>query len=462
MLPHPSLFGCLSPFAHLTIIAVAVIATLLPDPGFGRSPDALPGTGWVAVNEASPWSESPEPEILASVLDSISLTVDVPGFEVETVYHGSDEFKKLTFLGESFTSETGKPEIPVVRMMLAIADCDSYSLTVELGDSTEFSDATIWPVPGWAVGHQDECENVYEVFAIDEEFYEEDVLYPEAAAIIADDGWVRDQRYVILEIRPVRCNPGLSLLRCYSSISVEVELENPVETNLLGAGPLESACRSVMANYDGVGAWSPRGGRADPCIANIDWCSTVSECRIHGTDYLMIVEDSIIDTETVEARAGTVDLDLAEAVCISDPASPECTRVLLRFDVPPALIGTTIDFAELRVTVTADAEQVAEVEVPVEAFPVTREWIAEAVEWDGGWDTGVDSWDDRVGTYCDVLPRDGSVLDLDVTEIVQVWCRGEEENLGIVLVPYLPDIGTLTGIQAEPSLRVSYTRARIR
>jgi hypothetical protein len=162
----------------------------------------------------------------------------------------------------------------------------------------------------------------------------------------------------------------------------------------------------------------------------------------------------------VGALAGTVDLDLGEAVCVGDPESPERTRVLLRFDVPAALLGTTIDFAELHVTVLADADGVAELEVPVEAFPVTREWTADAVEWDGGWDTGADSWNDSVGTYCDILPRDGSVLDLDVTEIVQIWCRNEEENMGLVLVPYLPDRGTLTGIQAQPSLWVWYTGTR--
>ncbi|MCK4513082.1 hypothetical protein KAW64_15150, partial [bacterium] len=252
---------------------------------------------------ASPWSEPPDSEILASVLDSISLTVDVHGFEVETVYHGSDEFQRLSFLGESFTSETGRPQLPVVRMMLAIPDCGSYSLRVELGDSTEFSSATVWPVPSLAVGYKDEYEYVYEVFKIDEGFYRDDVLYPEGAAVIADDGWVRDQRFVILEIHPVRYNPALSLLRCYSSLSVDIRFENPVETNIRGVGPLEAACRSVIANYDGIGTAPLRGGRSDSCEISVHWCTTVSECSGWNTDYLMIVEDSILDVDTINELA---------------------------------------------------------------------------------------------------------------------------------------------------------------
>ncbi|MFH1864916.1 MAG: C25 family cysteine peptidase [Candidatus Eisenbacteria bacterium] len=315
-----------------TVIAIAALAALSASPACGQTPDILPSDGWVTINEVSPWSEPPVSEILASILDSISLTVDVHGFEVETVHHGSEEFQKLSFLGESYTSETGKPQLPVVRTMLAIPDCDSYSLRVELGDSTEFAGATVWPVPGQAVGYQDEYEYVYEVFAIDETFYEDDVLYPEGAALVVDDGWVRDQRYVILEIHPVRYDPALSVLRCYSSISVDLRFENPVQTNLSGVGPLELACRSVMANYEGVGSWSPRGGRADTCDISFYWCSTVGGCADIHTDYLMIVEDSIIDIDTLESlaekksRYDCLNVALVKVSDIANPIFPQAIK----------------------------------------------------------------------------------------------------------------------------------------
>ena len=139
-----------------TIITIAALAALSASPACAQTPDVLPSAGWVVLSESAPWTEPPDSEVLASVLDSISLTVDVHGFEVETVHHGRDEFQKLSFLGESFTSETGRPQLPVVRMMLAIPDCDFYSLRVDLGDSTEFSGATVWPVPSHAVGYEDE------------------------------------------------------------------------------------------------------------------------------------------------------------------------------------------------------------------------------------------------------------------------------------------------------------------
>lgn len=315
-----------------TIIAVAGLAALSAGPACGQTPDILPSDGWVVLNEASPWSEPPDSEILASVLDSISLTVDVHGFEVETVYHGSDEFQKLSFLGESFTSETGRPQLPVVRMMLAIPDCDSYSLRVELGDSAEFSGATVWPVPSWAVGYQDEYEYVYEVFTIDEAFCQDDTLYPEGSAIIAEDGWMRDQRYVILELHPIRYNPALSLLRCYSSLLVDVRFENPVETNIRGVGPLEAACQSVIANYDGIGTTPLRGGRSDSCDISVHWCTTVSECSGWNTDYLMIVEDSILDVDTINELAekkswyDCLNVALVKVSDIANPISPQAIK----------------------------------------------------------------------------------------------------------------------------------------
>jgi hypothetical protein len=315
-----------------TIIAIAAIAALSAGPACGQTPDTLPSDGWVAINEASPWSEPRDSQILASVLDSISLTVDVHGFEVETVYHGSDEFQRLSFIGESFTSEIGKPELPVVRMMLAIPDCESYSLRVELGDSTGFSGAAVWPVPSHAVGYEDEYEYVYEVFTIDEDFYQDDALYPEGTAIIAEDGWVRDQRYVILELHPIRYNPARSLVRCYSSLSVDIRFENPVETNIRGVGPLEAACRSVIANYDGIGTTPLQGGRSDSCDVSVTWCTTVGQCEDVHTDYLMIVEDSIIDIDALESLAekkswyDCLNVALVKVSDIANPISPQAIK----------------------------------------------------------------------------------------------------------------------------------------
>ena len=335
MLPRPLALRS-SFIVRLTLIAAAALTALTASPGLAQTPDALPGSGWVVINEASPWSEPPDAEIVTSVLDSISVTVDLHGFEVETVHHGSDEFQKLSFLDESFTSETGKPELPVVRMMLAIPDCDSYSLRVELGDSTEFSGATVWPVPGWAVGHEDDYEYTYEVFAMDEDFYQDDVLHPASTAVIADDGWVRNQRYVILELRPVRYNPESSLLRCYSSLSVSIRFDDPVQTNVSGLGPFESACRAVMTNYDGQGAWFERGGRGSPCDTNFAWCSTVGECETQGTDYLMIVEDSIIDSAEVEALAAEkswydcFNVGIVKTSDIASPIGPDAIKSFIK------------------------------------------------------------------------------------------------------------------------------------
>jgi parallel beta-helix repeat protein len=394
MLPRP--FTPQSSFVfRSTLIIAASLATLTASPAFAQTPDALPGSGWVVINGASPWSEPPETEILTSVLDSISLTVDVPGFEVETVYHGSDAFQKLSFLGESFTSEVGKPELPLVRMMLAIPDCESYSLSVVLGDSTEFSDATIWPVPSWAVGYQDEYEYVYEVFAIDEESYEEDILYPQGAAVIADDGWVRDQRYVILEIHPVRYNPGAALLTCYSSVSVRIRFEDPVQTNLRGVGPLEPACRSVMANYDGVGGWFSPGGRGESCDVNVDWFSTVGGCADFGTDYLMIVEDGIIDIDTIEALAekkswyDCLNVALVRVSDIANPISPEAIKDFIQgvysagtaANVPDGHLGYVLLIGDAREAEDPGQGQSQELlpayedSLPLTGAPGTDDWV---------------------------------------------------------------------------------------
>ena len=180
--------------------------------------------------------------------------------------------------------------------------------------------------------------------------------------------------------------------------------------------------------------------------------------RWHAWTLASVVAVSLV---AAPVSAGQVTLELVESACVVNPAHPEVSRLLARFELPPALLGSSIDYAELRAAVGAASDRE---EFTVEAFPVTREWSPAAVSWDVGWETGADSWDGELGTFCDVV-RSGPgtwTVRMDVTAIVQDWVLPGRQSDGLVLVPSSARQGALAHLAGQPVLCVFYSTRRLR
>ena len=240
---------------------------------------------------------APELEFPAeSSLSTLRVQARVFGFDIESVDHEGLYYDRLTIPDESRLGVPGLPEIPVLRKLVAIPDCIGYELVVTTSHETFMDGVTVSPAPDHRVRRDGSLEYVEDVFTLDSSFYAEDALYPETRAEVVDEGWIRDQRYVILELHPIQYNPARGTLNCVSSIDVELVFEGPAVSNTRGLGPMEPIAVAALHNYDGVGLWdSPmkRSSRADTVWA---WCSSVAACESLGTDYLMIIEDGLLDT----------------------------------------------------------------------------------------------------------------------------------------------------------------------
>ncbi|MFH1864915.1 MAG: hypothetical protein ABIK85_03450 [Candidatus Eisenbacteria bacterium] len=159
------------------------------------------------------------------------------------------------------------------------------------------------------------------------------------------------------------------------------------------------------------------------------------------------------------AHASVADLTLEESACIADPAYPGNWRVLLRFEIPNALEGATVDFAILRARLPIDSQQ--EREISIEVFPITCAWSAEGTAWDEDWESGDGVWNERRGSISSVITDEHGELAIDVTPVVDQWLRAEGGPRGLVLVPFI--VGPTAALAAPPSeitLRVWYTGVR--
>lgn len=159
------------------------------------------------------------------------------------------------------------------------------------------------------------------------------------------------------------------------------------------------------------------------------------------------------------AHASVVDLTLEESACLADPADAGNWRILLRFAVPDALEGATVDLAVLRAELPIDSDE--EREIGIEAFPVTCVWSAEEVAWGEDWQSGDGAWDQHRGSIASVITGAHGELAIDVTPLVDQWLRAEGGPGGLVLVPFtVGPTATLAAPPPEIALRVWYTGAR--
>ena len=158
------------------------------------------------------------------------------------------------------------------------------------------------------------------------------------------------------------------------------------------------------------------------------------------------------------ASASVTSLTLEESACIADPADAGSWRVLLRFEVPNALEGATVDLAILRAELPIDSQE--EREISIEVFPITCAWSAEGTAWDEDWESGDGVWNEHRGSISSVTADEQGVLAIDVTYVVDHWLRAEDGSRGLVLVPFTASPAALAAPPAEIALRVWYTGAR--
>ena len=75
-------------------------------------------TQWIPFNGIQATEEEPAVEILSCDYNSISLNINVTGFNTETVETDGGTFSRISLLDYGYTNQTGRPQLPVIRRMV--------------------------------------------------------------------------------------------------------------------------------------------------------------------------------------------------------------------------------------------------------------------------------------------------------------------------------------------------------
>jgi len=210
----------------------------------------------------------PAIKLLRSDPDGIEFAVDISGFESEREVVNGVAYDVVTVPGFGSSSKAGSPQVPGRRILLGIPLGADYHLRVSVEESetapgqyrllpapTPLSnldpDSTLdpeAPAPGTAGWEYVEDEHAYSVNA----------FYPQTIARVAGTGFIRDQRYVAVQVNPVQYNPVLGEVSLHKRFTVEIDFtyERGVElgTSQPG-GSFEPVLSASLLNYESATNW---------------------------------------------------------------------------------------------------------------------------------------------------------------------------------------------------------------
>lgn len=170
-----------------------------------------------------------------------------------------------------------------------------------------------------------------------------------------------------------------------------------------------------------------------------------------------------ISSESLALQAVLAAGDLA---VISNPEDASAQRVIVKYEIPQALLSAEIIYAQLegRVNATSDGDDIA---MAIEAAPLVEDWDPATVTWLVPW--RVPGGDADLMQVRHFLVRQGLCpLRIDVTSLVRQWANGSRRNYGLMLrtSPHsnghmsLPTAaGADGGGLSVPSIRVWYLPA---
>jgi len=150
-----------------------------------------------------------EPQVVRCDAQSIRIDVKIPGMLSRRLSTKGGEFTRLTLIDYGYTTEIGKPQLPVIRELVEIPHGANFSVDVISASYQEVDLAEIGidtkiipvqpPIP--------KISNAKVTFEIDKVFYQKDSYYLTDIVKINEIGKMRGYRLAQIEIFPVNYNP---------------------------------------------------------------------------------------------------------------------------------------------------------------------------------------------------------------------------------------------------------------
>jgi len=153
-----------------------------------------------------------------------------PRISQENVTVENQRFTDLWIEGESHTTESGLPALPVVNRLIGVPGQGAVQLRVLATDYTEVPGYQVYPFQTME-DPTDSESGAATPFRWNQDFYRQNTWYPAEVASLGEPAVLRDVRIVTVSVHPVQYNPSTGMVRIYQNIDVQVETTPGPTTN---------------------------------------------------------------------------------------------------------------------------------------------------------------------------------------------------------------------------------------
>ncbi|MBN1297992.1 hypothetical protein JXA80_14535 [bacterium] len=195
---------------------------------------------WIPLTPDAAEPGSPTIESITMTGSDTLFRVTVPGVEATEKRNEQGEFIHLQMPDSGWLMDTGSPQVPTIRKHVIVPADAVVSLEVQVERTVELTDLTVWPAqPSYKRSAEAPA------FMLDEKIYGRDDLYPAAWGRISDDGWLRDYRYVTVELCPIRVNPVTGEALAATEMTIRIHAEGG---ELISREPVFPSFHSIYGN----------------------------------------------------------------------------------------------------------------------------------------------------------------------------------------------------------------------
>ncbi len=187
---------------------------------------------WIPFDESDPADSSADAvsvDVPVSTTEEVVIEYGVPGMKVAEMPEDGDIYKLINISDCGYTSEIGKPQLPVIRRYVAVPEGAAVKTEILDSDYRDIEGYSVYPVQE----AMPDIENAAELpFTMDADLYRTDTLYPSEIVTAEDTVVIRGVSAVILGICPVQFNPVKQTVRLYSYLKVKVSFQGGTRSSV--------------------------------------------------------------------------------------------------------------------------------------------------------------------------------------------------------------------------------------
>ena len=215
---------------------------------------------------------NPALQLVQSDDTGIVLDLSVPDYSQVVSVMDSGIPQRLSSPGFQFTSEAGKPQMPVISTLVGVPPDASLELRLIVDDVQPLPGSyRVTPAPSPApiqVDIQDGLQGAAQEggwdYKADPAVYSIDADYPLSPVKLSPDAWIRDQRVLRVDFYPFQYNPRRGSLLWHRSLRIQVLFHaGKISTRQLTPqdpapgqpDPFTNVLKSALINYDTARFW---------------------------------------------------------------------------------------------------------------------------------------------------------------------------------------------------------------